>query len=95
MPPLPIIDEFNVPPVLEELRKASKSPACGEAPSNNGSSQAALLITHLHELLLQCRKMNQSHPDRRDAKITMLCESEGDRSDCNDRREIPLLSTVN
>jgi hypothetical protein len=55
------MEELDVPPSVDELRKAVNSLACGKAPGNDGippevirAGKNTALLQHLHELLLQC-----------------------------------------
>ena len=59
--PLPIRDELDVPPTLEELDEASDWLECSKLPGNDdipsGNAKAGkgkLLLCHSHELLLHC-----------------------------------------
>ncbi|XP_076030147.1 uncharacterized protein LOC143018559 [Oratosquilla oratoria] len=58
---LPLMEELDVPPSIDELRKAIDSLASGKAPGNDGitlevvkAGKSTALHHHLHELLLQC-----------------------------------------
>ena len=85
---LPVMDKLDVPPSVDELRKAINSPACGKAPGNDGVSSEVIkagmntaLLYHLHELLLQCWEEG-----------TLLYKNNGDRGDCNNFPGISILS---
>ena len=61
IPSLPIMNELDAPPTIEELREAIDSLASGKAPGDDGIPSEVLkagndssLVNHLHELLLQC-----------------------------------------
>ena len=99
--PLPVMDELDAPPSLEELSKAIDTLASGKAPGSDGippevikASKKTVLLDHLHELLLQCWEEGSVPQDMRDANITTLYKNKGDRSDCNNYRGISLLSIV-
>ncbi|XP_076035995.1 uncharacterized protein LOC143021958 [Oratosquilla oratoria] len=58
---LPLMEELDVPPSIDELGKAIDSLASGKAPGNDGippdvvkAGKSTVLHHHLHELLLQC-----------------------------------------
>ena len=96
---MPIMDELDTPPTIEELKKAIESLSCDKAPGNDGippeiikASKDSSLIQHLHELLLMCWEEGSVPQDMRDAKIVTLYKNKGDRSDCNNYRGISLLS---
>lgn len=95
------MEELDVPPSVDELRKAVNSLACGKAPGNDGippevirAGKNTALLQHLHELLLQCWEEGTVPQDMRDANIITLYKNKGDRSDCNNYRGISLLSIV-
>nr|XP_058942010.1 uncharacterized protein LOC131770312 [Pocillopora verrucosa] len=99
--PLPFMEELDDPPTIEELSKAIDSLASGKAPGNDGippvvikAGKETSLLEHLHELLLQCWEEGSVPQDMRDANIITLYKNKGDRSDCNNYREISLLSIV-
>ena len=61
--PLPVMEELNVPPSVDELSKATDSLACGKAPGNDGippeiikAGKMNALLYHLHELLCSTGK---------------------------------------
>lgn len=99
--PLPVMQELDVPPTIEELSKAIESLASRKAPGKDGippeiikvGKQGSLLV-HLHGLLLQCWEEGTVPQDMRDANIITLYKNKGDRSDCNNYRGISLLSIV-
>lgn len=99
--PLPVMEELDDPPTIEELSKAIDSLASGKAPGNDGippevikAGKETSLLEHLHELLLQCWEEGSVPQDMRDANIITLYKNKGDRSDCNNYRGISLLSIV-
>ncbi|XP_051973121.1 probable RNA-directed DNA polymerase from transposon BS isoform X1 [Xyrauchen texanus] len=98
---LPVTDELDATPSMEELCKAIDSLACNKAPGSDGippelikAGAKTVLIHHLHELLLQCWEEGAVPQDMRDATIITLYKNKGDRSDCNNYRGISLLSIV-
>ena len=92
---LPTMEELDTPPTVDELTKAIKSLASGKAPGSDGlppeivklASESSLL-SHLHDLLLQCWEEGTIPQDMRDAKIVTLYKNKGERSDCNNYRGI-------
>ena len=100
IPSLPVMEELDTPPILEELSKANDSLAHGKAPGGDGIPAEGLqcakstLLHHLYELLCQCWEDGYVPQDMRDANIVSLYKNKGDRSDCNNYRGISLLSVL-
>ncbi|XP_076069792.1 uncharacterized protein LOC143041672 [Oratosquilla oratoria] len=102
---IPLMEELDVPPSIDELREAIDSLANGKAPGNDGilpevvkAGKSTALHHHLHELLLQCWEEGTVPQDMRDVNIITLYKNKGDRSDCNNipsqyRRESLCPST--
>ena len=97
--PLPALEELNVPSSVDELIKAIDSLACCKAPGNDcitpeviKAGKKTALLHHLHELLLQCWNEGTVSQDMRDSIIITLYKNKGEHSDCNNNREISLLS---
>ena len=95
---LPILEELDVPPSVEELSKAINSLACGKAPGKDGippevikAGKQTALLHHLHELLLQCWEEGTVPQDMCDANIITLYKNKGD---CNNYHGMSLLSIV-
>ena len=98
---LPILEELDIPPSVEELRKAINSLACGKAPGKDGippefikTGKQTALLHHLHELLLQCWEERTVPKDMHNANIITLYKNKGDCSDCNNYHGISFLSIV-
>ncbi|GAA6107151.1 uncharacterized protein LOC118407100 [Tachysurus ichikawai] len=96
IPDLPVMEELDIPPTLEELRKAIDCLACGKAPGSGGVLKIGkpALLKPLHELLCLCWGQEHIPQDMRDANIVTLYKNKGDRSDRNNYRGISLLSIV-
>ena len=98
--PLPIMEDLDAEPTLEELNKAIDSLACGKAPGTDGIPPDPIkrckstLLQPLHDTLCQCWREGGVPQDMKDAKIVTLYKNNGDRSDCNNYRGIFLLSIV-
>ena len=90
---LPVLEELDANPTIEELRKAIDALSSGKAPGEDGIPPEIIrcgkpaLLKPLHEVLCTCWDMP-------DAKIITLYKNKGDRSDCNNYRGISLLSVV-
>ena len=100
-PSLPVMEELDTPPTVEELSKAIDSLANNKAPGKDGNpaevikaGKQSCLLSHLHELLLQCLEKGNVPQDMRDANIVTLYKNKGERSDCNNYRGIFLLIIV-
>ena len=98
--PLPIMEDLDAEPTLEELNKAIDSLACGKAPGTDDIPPDLIkpckstLLQPLHYTLCQCWREDGVPQDMKDAKIFTLYKDKGDMSDCNNYRGISLLSTV-
>ena len=97
---LPVMEELDEEPTVEELSKAIDCLSTGKAPGADGIPPEVIkrgreaLIEDLHELLCLCWREGSVPQDMRDAKIVTLYKNKGDRSDCNSYRGISLLSIV-
>ena len=100
IPDLPVMEELDSPPTVEELSKAIDCLACGKAPGGDGIPPEVLksgkpaLLQPLHDLLCLCWEQGYIPQEMRDANIVTLYKNKGDRSDCNNYRGISLLSIV-
>ncbi len=87
IPDLPVMEELDIPPTLEELSKAIDCLACGKAPWSDGIPPEALkngkpaLLQPLHKLLCLCWDQGYIPQDMRDANIVTVYKNKGDRSD--------------
>ena len=98
---LPVMEDLDSEPSLEELKKAVNFLSSGKAPGKDGIPSDIIkvgkdtdLLRHLYELLCQCWKEGTIPHDMCDANIITLYKNKGDRSECNNYRGISLLSTV-
>ena len=97
---LPVLEELDTEPTLEELSKAIDALACGKAPGDDCIPPEIIkvgksaLMKPLHELLCLCWREGQVPQAMRNAKIITLYKNKGDRSDCNNYWGISLLSIV-
>ena len=73
--PLSTMGELDIPPSINELQKAINSLSCGKAPGSDGIppevvklGKESSLLSHLHNLLLQCWEEGSLPQDMRDAK---------------------------
>ena len=100
LPNLPVMEELDEKPTLEELSKAIDCPSCGKAPGKDGIPPEVLkhgkaaVLQPLHDLLCLCWEQGHIPQDMRDANIVTLYKNKGDRSDCNNYRGISLLNIV-
>ena len=97
---LPVMEELDMEPTMEELNRAIDALPSGKAPGADGippeviKAGKSILLHPLHELLRLCWKEGQVPQEMRDSKIVTLYKNKGDRSDCNNYRGISLLSVV-
>ena len=100
VPALPVLDQLDALPSIEELSKAIDHLSSGKAPGNDGIPAEVLkcgkpaLLKPLLNLICECWESGHIPQDMRDAKIVTLYKNKGDRSDCNNYRGISLLSIV-
>ena len=77
LPGLPVIEELDNTPTLEELSIAIDGLACGKAPGKDGIPTETMLQP-LHELLCLCWEQGHIPQDMRDANIVTLYKKNGD-----------------
>ena len=100
LPGLPVIEELDNTPTLEEFSITIDGLACSKAPWKDGIPPEVLkhgkqtILQPLHELLRLCCEQGHILQDMRDANIVTLYKNKGDRSDCDNNRGISLLSIV-
>ena len=98
--PLPIMEELEAIPTLQEIGKAINSLTYSKAPGNDGipqtwSSTARPPFCSLYMTeFVKCWSDGGVPQDTRDARIVTLCKNKGDKSNCNSYRGISLLSIV-
>ena len=97
---MPIMEELDAEPTMDELSKVIDSLATGQAPGRDSIPPDLIkhckttLLHPLHEVLCQCWREGAVLQDMKDAKIVTLYKNKGERSDCNNYRGISLLSIV-
>ena len=98
---LPVMNKLDVPPSVDELRKAINSLACGKAPGNDGVPSEVIkagmntaLLYHLHELLLQCWEEGTVPQDMRDFNVITLYKNKDDHGDCNNATSVEYPPSV-
>ena len=97
---LPVLEELDAEPTIEELSKAIDALSSGKAPGEDGIPPEIIkcgipaLLKPLHAPLCTCWREGKDHQDIRDAKLITLYKTKGDRSDCNIYRGKSLLSIV-
>ena len=97
---LPMMEELDNEPTIEDLSKAIDSLSCGKAPGCDSIPPEVIkcakpaLLQHLHQLLCLCWNEGTVPQEMRDATIVTLYKNKGDRSDCNNYKSISLLSIV-
>jgi hypothetical protein len=80
------MEEFDAPPTIDELRKAIDALSCGKASGSDAipagivkAGKENSLLSHLHELLLQCWDEGTLPQDMQGVKIVTLFKNKGDR----------------
>ena len=97
---LPVLEELDSEPTLEDLNKAIDALASGKAPGEDGIPPEVIkcgkpaLLELLHELLCLCWREGKVLQDMHNAKIITLYNNKDYRSECNNYRGISLLSIV-
>lgn len=97
---MPVMDELDTEPSINELKKAIDSLAMRKAPGTDNIPPDLIkhcktaLLQPLLEVLCKCWEEGAVPQDLRDAKIVTLYKNKGERSDCNNYRGISLLSIV-
>nr|XP_014348156.1 PREDICTED: uncharacterized protein LOC106704818 [Latimeria chalumnae] len=100
IPQLPMMQELDQTPTLEDVEKAIKEIAPGKAAGNDQIPPELLkaggrkLASDIHALLCTCWEESHIPQDLKDAKIITLYKNKGDRADYNNYRGISLLSVV-
>ena len=97
---MPVLEELDTEPTMDELSKAIDSLAAGKAPGSNSIPPDLIkhckttLLQSLHAVLCQCWREGAVPQDMRDARIVTLYKNKGERSNCYNYRGISLLSIV-
>ena len=96
---LPVLEELDSEPTMEEIGKSIDALACGRAPGEDNIPPEIIkcgkpaLLEPLHELLRLCWSEGKVPQDMRDAKIITLYKNKGDHSDCNNYRGCLLYTS--
>ena len=97
---MPVLEELDTEPTMDELSKAIDSLAAGKAPGSDSIPPDLIkhckttLLQPLHAVLCQCWREGAVPQDMRDARIVTLYKNKGERSNCYNYRGISLLSIV-
>ena len=97
---LPIMENLDNEPTVEELSKAIDKLSAGKAPGPDGIPPDLIkefkssLLNPPHKVLCLCWKEGTVPQDLRDSKITTFYKNKADRSGCNNTRGISLLNIV-
>ena len=98
IPQLPIREELDEPPSMEELTKAIEQLKSHKAAGVDGippeiwKDGGPALHSKLLEFLVCCWQQSKLPRDLRDAVIVTLYKNKGEKSDCSNYRGITLLS---
>ncbi|GFS13568.1 RNA-directed DNA polymerase from mobile element jockey-like protein [Elysia marginata] len=98
IPHLPLIEELDDPPTLEETitaigqLKSHKAAGIDGIPPEIWKMGGIVLHSKLHELLVCCWEQGNLPQDLRDAVVITLYKNKGEKSDCSNYRGITLLS---
>ena len=91
---MPIMEELDAEPTVDELSKVIDSLATGKAPGSDSIPPDLIkhckttLLHPLHKVLCHCWREGAVPQDMRDAKIITLYKNKGERSNCNNYRGI-------
>ena len=97
---LPVLEELDAEPTIEEISKAIDAMSSETAPGEDSippeiiKCRKPALLKPLHELLCTCWSEGKVPQDMRDTKIITLYKNKGDRRNFNNYRGISLLSVV-
>ena len=100
VPQLPLIEELDEPPTLEELTeaieqlKSRKAAGVDGIPPGIWKLGGPALHVKLHDLIVCCWEQCKLRQDLRDTVIITLYKNKSDTSDCSNYRGITLLFIV-
>jgi len=100
IPQRPTIDSLDLPPTLDEVKKAIHQTSSGKAPGMDGipaevyKATGPIALATFHSII-HCIWEDVAIPQEfRDATIVSLYKNKGSKSDCGNYRGISLLSTA-
>ena len=98
IPQRPTIDSLDLPPTLDEVKKAISQTSSGKAPGMDGipaevyKATGPVALETFHSIIT-CMWEEEAIPQEfRDATIVSLYKNKGSKSDCGNYRGISLLS---
>uniref|UniRef100_H3A5Y1 Reverse transcriptase domain-containing protein n=1 Tax=Latimeria chalumnae TaxID=7897 RepID=H3A5Y1_LATCH len=97
---VPIITDLDTLPIDVEIENAIKKMSNGKAPGPDKipaeifKHGGPMLTSKLGKFIRQCWCQGALPQDFKDANIVHLYKRKGDRTDCNNHREISLLSVA-
>ena len=98
---LPAMDELDAEPTVEDFSKVIDNLASSKAPCRQrrnppwpDKTLQSNLLFPLHEIICQCWQERAVPQGKRGAKIITPYKNKGEKRDCNNYREISILSIV-
>ena len=94
----PELTHFDLPPTLDEAKKAIGQTSCGKAPGMDGipadlyKAAGPEAIEAFHDILVSIWQEESMPQDFRDATVVSLFKNKGNKADCGNYRGISLLT---